>query len=215
MSVSASSMTARGRRPFDRHRIPRQRCSLPEDARRGKVYWHDHKYEVDSGLLKSITQTGADEKKRSPRFALSGARSFTHLGVGQSVPHRNGLAVLEPSPGRNRSSSHLTQNSGGTRQRRRRSSQLLLFRLLAFRLGLLDRLAVSERSGVSSDNVFAAGQPRQDFGAFPSLSPNWISAIGPAVRDNHAERLSPSLTTAVVGRVNASLCSSAMIVVYA
>ncbi len=28
-----------------------------------RVYWHDHKYEVDAGLLKSLTQTGEDEKK--------------------------------------------------------------------------------------------------------------------------------------------------------
>ena len=28
-----------------------------------KLYWHDHKYEVDSGLLQSLTQTGDDERK--------------------------------------------------------------------------------------------------------------------------------------------------------
>lgn len=27
-----------------------------------KVYWHDHKHEVDAGLLKSLTQTGDEEK---------------------------------------------------------------------------------------------------------------------------------------------------------
>jgi hypothetical protein len=27
-----------------------------------RVYWHDHKYEVDAGLLKSLTQSGAEEK---------------------------------------------------------------------------------------------------------------------------------------------------------
>ena len=27
-----------------------------------KGYWHDHKYEVDKGLLKSLTQSGEDEK---------------------------------------------------------------------------------------------------------------------------------------------------------
>lgn len=27
-----------------------------------KAYWHDHKYEVDAGLLKSLTQSGAEEK---------------------------------------------------------------------------------------------------------------------------------------------------------
>ena len=28
-----------------------------------KAYWHDHKHEVDAGLLKSLTQSGEDEKK--------------------------------------------------------------------------------------------------------------------------------------------------------
>ena len=27
-----------------------------------KAYWHDHKYEVDAGLIKSLTQTGDEEK---------------------------------------------------------------------------------------------------------------------------------------------------------
>lgn len=28
-----------------------------------KAYWHDHKYEVDEGLLKSLTQSGDDERE--------------------------------------------------------------------------------------------------------------------------------------------------------
>jgi hypothetical protein len=28
-----------------------------------KVFWHDHKHEVDAGLLKSLTQSGEDEQK--------------------------------------------------------------------------------------------------------------------------------------------------------
>jgi hypothetical protein len=28
-----------------------------------KVYWHDHKYEVDSRLLRSLTQAGSEEKR--------------------------------------------------------------------------------------------------------------------------------------------------------
>ena len=36
-----------------------------------KTYWHDHKYEVDSGLLKSLTQSGEDEKK-----TLAGVRTL-------------------------------------------------------------------------------------------------------------------------------------------
>ena len=27
-----------------------------------KAYWHDHKYEVDAGLIRSLTQTGDEEK---------------------------------------------------------------------------------------------------------------------------------------------------------
>jgi hypothetical protein len=29
---------------------------------RRKGYWHDHKYEVDAGLIRSLTQTGDEEK---------------------------------------------------------------------------------------------------------------------------------------------------------
>lgn len=32
---------------------------MPQDE---KAYWHDHKYEVDAKLLKSLTQTGEEEK---------------------------------------------------------------------------------------------------------------------------------------------------------
>jgi hypothetical protein len=28
-----------------------------------KLFWHDHKYEVDAGLIRSLTQTGDEEKK--------------------------------------------------------------------------------------------------------------------------------------------------------
>ena len=35
------------------------RAMPPEE----KLYWHDHKYEVDAGLLKSLTQTGEEEKQ--------------------------------------------------------------------------------------------------------------------------------------------------------
>lgn len=34
--------------------------TMPADE---KVYWHDHKFEVDHGLLKSLTQTGDDERE--------------------------------------------------------------------------------------------------------------------------------------------------------
>jgi hypothetical protein len=32
---------------------------MPEDE---KAFWHDHKYEIDAGYLKSLTQSGDDEK---------------------------------------------------------------------------------------------------------------------------------------------------------
>jgi hypothetical protein len=34
--------------------------SMPEEER---IYWHDHKHEVDGGLLKSLTQRGEAEKQ--------------------------------------------------------------------------------------------------------------------------------------------------------
>lgn len=36
-----------------------------------KAYWHDHKYEVDGGLIKSLTQTGDEEKA-----TLAGVRTL-------------------------------------------------------------------------------------------------------------------------------------------
>lgn len=36
-----------------------------------KLYWHDHRYEVDAGLLMSLTQSGAEEKK-----TLAGIRTL-------------------------------------------------------------------------------------------------------------------------------------------
>jgi hypothetical protein len=51
-----------------------------------QAYWHDHKYEVDSGLLRSLTQSGADEVA-----TLAKARTlwgkFDHTWVsGQAYP---------------------------------------------------------------------------------------------------------------------------------
>lgn len=34
--------------------------SMPEEE---KAYWHDHKFEVDDGLLKSLTQSGEEERE--------------------------------------------------------------------------------------------------------------------------------------------------------
>ena len=51
-----------------------------------KVYWHDHKYEVDSGLLKSLTQTGADEKKTMAGVRTLWGKVFHTWATGKTYP---------------------------------------------------------------------------------------------------------------------------------
>ena len=51
-----------------------------------KVYWHDHKYEVDSGLLKSLTQTGADEKKTLAAVRTLWGKVFHTWATGKTYP---------------------------------------------------------------------------------------------------------------------------------
>ena len=51
-----------------------------------KVYWHDHKYEVDSGLLKSMTQTGADEKKTLAAVRTLWGKVFHTWATGKTYP---------------------------------------------------------------------------------------------------------------------------------
>lgn len=51
-----------------------------------KVYWHDHKYEVDSGLLKSLTQTGADEAKAMKAVRPLWGKVFHTWATGKSYP---------------------------------------------------------------------------------------------------------------------------------
>ena len=52
-----------------------------------KQYWHDHKYEVDSGLLKSMTQTGADEKKTLAAVRTLWGKVFHTWATGKTYPN--------------------------------------------------------------------------------------------------------------------------------
>ncbi len=51
-----------------------------------KVYWHDHKYEVDAGLLKSLTQTGADEEKAMKAVRPLWGKVFHTWATGKTYP---------------------------------------------------------------------------------------------------------------------------------
>ena len=51
-----------------------------------KLYWHDHKYEVDSGLLKSMTQTGDDEKKTLATIRTLWGKVFHTWATGKTYP---------------------------------------------------------------------------------------------------------------------------------
>jgi hypothetical protein len=51
-----------------------------------KPYWHDHKYEVDSGLLKSLTQTGADEEKAMKAVRPLWGKVFHTWASGKTYP---------------------------------------------------------------------------------------------------------------------------------
>ncbi len=51
-----------------------------------RVYWHDHKYEVDAGLLKSLTQTGAEEKATLGAVRTLWGKVFHTWVTGKSYP---------------------------------------------------------------------------------------------------------------------------------
>ncbi len=51
-----------------------------------KMYWHDHKYEVDAGLLKSLTQSGEDEKKTMATVRSLWGKVFHTWASGKSYP---------------------------------------------------------------------------------------------------------------------------------
>lgn len=51
-----------------------------------KAYWHDHKYEVDSGLLKSLTRTGADEEKTLKAVRPLWGKVYHTWATGKTYP---------------------------------------------------------------------------------------------------------------------------------
>jgi hypothetical protein len=51
-----------------------------------KVYWHDHNYEVDSGLLKSLTQTGAEEEEALKAVRPLWGKVFHTWATGKTYP---------------------------------------------------------------------------------------------------------------------------------
>jgi len=51
-----------------------------------KAYWHDHKYEVDSGLLKSLTQAGEDEKKTMAGVRTLWGKVYHTWASGKTYP---------------------------------------------------------------------------------------------------------------------------------
>jgi len=51
-----------------------------------KVYWHDHKYEVDAGLLKSLTQTGAEEEAAMKAVRPLWGKVYHTWATGKTYP---------------------------------------------------------------------------------------------------------------------------------
>jgi hypothetical protein len=56
---------------------------MPADE---KDCWHDHKYEVDAGLLKSLTQSGADEKATLAKVRTLYGKIFHTWSSGKTYP---------------------------------------------------------------------------------------------------------------------------------
>ena len=51
-----------------------------------KLYWHDHKYEVDAGLLKSLTQSGPEEEKTMQAIRPLWGKVFHTWATGKVYP---------------------------------------------------------------------------------------------------------------------------------
>jgi Protein of unknown function (DUF1264) len=51
-----------------------------------QAYWHDYKYEIDSGLLKSLTQSGADEEASLAKIRTLRAKVFYTWMSGGDYP---------------------------------------------------------------------------------------------------------------------------------
>ena len=58
-------------------------AKMPADE---KLYWHDHKYEVDAGLLKSLTQKGAEEKATLAKVRTLYGKVFHTWSSGKTYP---------------------------------------------------------------------------------------------------------------------------------
>jgi hypothetical protein len=56
---------------------------MPPDE---QVYWHDHKNEVDAGLLRSLTQTGEEEKATLAKVRTLYGKIFHTWVSGKSYP---------------------------------------------------------------------------------------------------------------------------------
>jgi hypothetical protein len=51
-----------------------------------KPFWHDHKYEVDSGLLRSLTQTGDEERATLAKVRTLWGKIYHTWNSGQTYP---------------------------------------------------------------------------------------------------------------------------------
>ncbi len=51
-----------------------------------KVYWHDHKYEVDAGYLKSLTQSGDEEKQTLAAVKTLWGKAYHTWASGTDYP---------------------------------------------------------------------------------------------------------------------------------
>jgi Protein of unknown function (DUF1264) len=51
-----------------------------------QAYWHDHKYEVDAGLLKSLTQSGDDERATLAKVRTLYGKIFHTWSSGKTYP---------------------------------------------------------------------------------------------------------------------------------
>ena len=51
-----------------------------------KAYWHDHKHEVDAGLLRSLTQTGAEEKATLAKVRTLYGKIYHTWNGGKTYP---------------------------------------------------------------------------------------------------------------------------------
>jgi len=56
---------------------------MPSDE---KAYWHDHKYEVDAGLLRSLTQSGDEEKATLAKVRTIWGKIYHTWVSGQAYP---------------------------------------------------------------------------------------------------------------------------------